>query len=294
MKKITVFTPAYNRAHLLPRLYESLCNQTSKNFEWMIVDDGSTDSTRELVNSWVCENKILIIYLYKENGGMHTAHNMAYENCRTEYNVCVDSDDFMPENAIEVIENELKFLSSDLAGIVGLDVYANNNKIVGTCFPVDGEKIILNEMYQKRGVRGDKKIVLKTEVVRKYPKYPVFLDERFVPLDYLYVLINREFKFKAVNKVFCIVEYQSDGSSKNILKQYLRNPKGFAVSRIQRIDYGVSFLERFKNSVHLISCAIFAKDVSLLVKPKNKKYIILAIPFGVILNIYIRVKVSIK
>ena len=89
---LTVFTPAYNRAHTLGRTYESLKNQSCKDFIWLIVDDGSSDNTAELVRSWQNEDcGFDIQYIYKKNGGMHTAHNVAYENIKTELNVCIDS-----------------------------------------------------------------------------------------------------------------------------------------------------------------------------------------------------------
>ena len=101
---LTVFTPAYNRAYTLPRTYESLCIQSSKNFLWLIVDDGSTDNTADLVRKWQTENnEFEIRYIYKENGGMHTAHNTAYANIDTELNVCIDSDDCMAPGAVEKI-----------------------------------------------------------------------------------------------------------------------------------------------------------------------------------------------
>jgi len=104
MKQLTIFTPTYNRAHTLPRTYDSLRNQNCKEFIWLIVDDGSTDQTAELVRKWQAENTAFEIrYIYKPNGGMHTAHNTAYENIDTELNVCIDSDDCVAENAVSAI-----------------------------------------------------------------------------------------------------------------------------------------------------------------------------------------------
>ena len=103
-QKLTVFTPAYNRAHTLPRTYESLCRQSCKDFVWLIVDDGSSDGTHALVEEWQTrDNGFPIRYIYKENGGMHTAHNVAYDNITTELNTCIDSDDALAEGAVEVI-----------------------------------------------------------------------------------------------------------------------------------------------------------------------------------------------
>ena len=116
---LTIFTPAYNRAYTLHKCYESLKKQTNKDFEWLIIDDGSTDNTRQLVQSWIEENIIPIKYHYQKNQGMHGAHNTAYELIDTELNVCIDSDDYMPDDAVEKI---LKFWdknkSDNIAGIV--------------------------------------------------------------------------------------------------------------------------------------------------------------------------------
>ena len=103
MKTLTVFTPAFNRAHTLVRTYESLCRQTCQDFCWLVVDDGSTDNTRQLVEGWIEEGRIPVRYIYKENGGLHTAYNTAYANIDTELNMCVDSDDFLPDDAVDLI-----------------------------------------------------------------------------------------------------------------------------------------------------------------------------------------------
>ena len=96
MKTLTVFTPTFNRAGLLPRLYASLVGQTCDDFEWLVVDDGSTDGTAALVKSWQREGRLTVRLLQKSNGGMHTAHNAAYATIETELCVCIDSDDAMP------------------------------------------------------------------------------------------------------------------------------------------------------------------------------------------------------
>lgn len=111
MAFLTIFTPAYNRAYTITRTYESLLKQQCKDFIWMIIDDGSTDNTKELVEKWKNkENGFEICYIYKENGGMHTAHNVAYENIDTELNVCIDSDDCLAENAVQKILEKWKKL----------------------------------------------------------------------------------------------------------------------------------------------------------------------------------------
>ena len=137
MKTLTIFTPAYNRAHTIGRTYESLCRQTCKDFEWLVIDDGSSDNTRALVEGWIKEDKIPVRYIYQQNQGMHGAHNTAYRNIATELNTCIDSDDYMPDDAVEKIVTFWKQYGSDrYAGIIGLD-QTMDGKIIGTKFPAD-------------------------------------------------------------------------------------------------------------------------------------------------------------
>jgi len=289
MKSLTVFTPSYNRAYLLSQLYASLCSQTVKDFMWLIVDDGSTDTTKSLVASWQQEGNIPIQYIYQENQGMHGGHNTAYQNITTPLNVCIDSDDFMPDDAVALILENCKNLDENFAGILGLDA-DKKGAIIGTTIPERFTAVKLNELYALHQVRGDKKIVYKTDVVKKYPSYPLYIKERFVPLDYLYLLIDQDYDLKPVNEVLCVVEYQEDGSSMNIFKQYRNHPNGFAFSRISRIKYGATFKVRFKNAVHLVSSVLFAKDFSWLLRSDKPILVLMSIPFGILLNIYIRIK----
>lgn len=289
MKAITVFTPTFNRAYCLHQVYESLCRQTVNDFKWLIIDDGSEDNTKELVQSWVKENKIDMQYHYKTNGGMHTGHNAAYSLIETPFNVCIDSDDFLTDNAIEIILKHTENLTTNFAGIIGLDA-DKQGAIIGTRMPDNLLKTKLNELYLVHKVKGDKKLVYRTEVVKKYPSYPEYPEERFVPLDYIPLLIDQEYDLKPVNEVLCIVEYQPDGSSLNIIKQYRRNPKGFAFSRISRIQYGLTFKERFKNAIHLVSCVFFFKEFDKLWSTNHNFLIVFAIPWGILLNLYIRYK----
>lgn len=291
MKKITVFTPTYNRAYLLPRLYESLCIQCCQDFQWLIIDDGSTDDTKELVEGWMNQSKISIDYIYKENGGMHTGHNLAYDLIETELNVCIDSDDYMPDDAVKLILEEYAAVKNNdaIAGLIGLDAF-NDGSIVGSKNPDNISYGTLKELYNKYKSFGDKKIVLKTKVVKEFSKYPEFENERLVPLGILYLLIEQKYLFKYSNAVFCIVEYQEEGSSKSIFKQYQRSPRGFAYARTVQIKYDLRFTNKIKNYLHLISSAIFARDSKLMFKDVNPIYSIILFPFGLVLNSYIRFK----
>ncbi len=288
MKSLTVFTTTYNRAYCLHQCYESLCRQTSQDFVWMIVDDGSTDNTKQIVGQWILENKIEIEYYYKDNGGMHTGHNTAYANIQTELNVCIDSDDFMPDDAVEKIVSRWRKCGSDLyAGMIGLDIYKDGS-VVGTSFPEGVDSCSYDEIKGRYGVVGDLKFVLRTDVVRQFAPYPEYADERFVPLGYLYMLISTEFEYLCSNDVYCVVEYMPDGSSKNIFRQYIKNPKGFAHERVMRMKYSSSIKEVLRNAVHYVSSSIFAGNRRFLRESPRKLATLFALPFGVMLNLYIR------
>ncbi|MDN0061369.1 glycosyltransferase family 2 protein [Mediterraneibacter glycyrrhizinilyticus] len=291
---LTVFTPAYNRAKTLPRTYESLKKQSCKEFIWLIVDDGSQDNTRELVQEWQKkENGFRIEYLYKENGGMHTAHNTAYEHIHTELNICIDSDDCLADDAVQKIKDKWKEIKDkDYAGIIGLDADLTG-KVIGKRFP-EGLKETTLTGYYAAGGSGDKKLVYRTEVIQKYPKYPEFPDEKYVGLNYLYLLIDQDYTLSVLNEVLCNVEYQPDGSSGTMLQQYRKNPKGFAFLRRIYMEYPTSRKRLFKDCIHYVSSCIFAKERHFVSKSPRKGWTILAIPFGLMLNAYIVIKTNFK
>ncbi|MEW7291818.1 glycosyltransferase family 2 protein [Aquimarina sp. 2304DJ70-9] len=290
MKTLTVFTPSYNRAYCLDNCYKSLVRQTSNDFVWLIIDDGSSDDTKNVVEGWIKENKIQIQYQYQENQGMHGAHNTAYDLIETELNVCIDSDDYMPDDAVEKIISFWKANGSDqYAGMVGLDAYVSG-EVIGTKIPETLRQTTMYDLYNIHNALGDKKIVYRTEVVKKYPKYPLFKGERFVPLGYLYQLIDQDYQLLTLNEVLCIVEYMEDGSSMNMLKQYRRHPNGFAFSRKNRMRLAKTFKDKFKNAIHYVSSSIFIKNWKFISESPKKLITILAIPFGVLLNLYIRLK----
>ena len=168
MAILTVFTPTYNRAYTLHKCYESLRRQTNKDFIWLIIDDGSTDNTKELVDSWLeNDNGFEIRYAYKENGGMHTGHNKAYELIDTELNVCIDSDDYMPDDAVEsILSFWEKNRDNNYSGIIALDMF-ENGEIIGKKLPE--QKSITLSGYYYNGGKGDKKLIYRTEVMNKYP-----------------------------------------------------------------------------------------------------------------------------
>lgn len=292
MAAITVFTPAYNRAKTLPRTYSSLLKQDCKDFIWLIVDDGSSDETSELVKRWQqAENGFEIRYIYKKNGGMHTAHNTAYENIDTELNVCIDSDDCLADGAIRKILSKWKIVKQkNYAGIIGLDADLEGH-IIGKDFP-DGLKETTLTGYYAAGGRGDKKLVYRTDVIKNYPPYPVFPGEKYVALAYKYRLIDQDYKLAVLNEVLCNVEYQDDGSSATMWKQYVKNPKGFAFWRKICMQYPMSTKRLWIDCIHYVSESIIAGDKQYIKKSPKRVMTIIAIPFGIILSIYTKKKVK--
>lgn len=281
---ITVFTPAYNRAYTIHKTYESLKRQTNKNFKWLIIDDGSTDNTKELIEKWLQEkNDFEIIYIYQENQGMHGAHNTAYENIDTELNVCIDSDDYMPDDAVEkIIRYWNKFGNDNYSGIVALDIY-ENNEVIGNKLP--NQKSIKLCDYYSNGGKGDKKLIYRTEVINKYPAYPVFEGEKYVSLGYKYLLIDQDYDLLIMNEPVCVVEYMEDGSTRNMYCQYLRNPKGFAFLRKVHMKYDKTLKRKFLTCIHYVSSSFISKNKNFIEESPLKLMTVMAIPFGFALYI---------
>lgn len=288
---LTIFTPAYNRAHTLSRTYQSLLEQDCKDFVWLIVDDGSTDNTAELVNEYQKNsNGFEIRYIHKENGGMHTAHNVAYENIDTELNTCIDSDDALARGAVKkILDKWAAVKNMGYAGIIGLDADMLNGTVIGDAFPEDMKETTLVGFYAS-GRTGDKKLVYRTDVINQYPPYPVFEGEKYVALAYKYRLIDQDYKLAVLNEVLCDVEYQQDGSSNSMLKQYIRNPKGFAFWRKVCMQYPQSSKRLFMDCIHYVSSSIIAKNKHFIKESPKKGLTVLAIPFGWMLSIYIKAK----
>lgn len=296
MKTLTIFTPAYNRAHTISRTYESLCRQTCKDFEWLIVDDGSTDNTHDLVKGWISEDIISIRYVYQKNEGMHGAHNTAYDNIKTELNTCIDSDDYMPDDAVEKIVNMWKGLSEEqrkhYAGIVGLDIDERKKKVIGSSFPNDLKETTLTAYYE-RGGAGDKKIVYRTDVVNAYPRYPIFEGEKYVGLATLYQMIDQDYNLLVLNEPLVVVDYQLDGSSFNMYRQYWNNPRGFSYLRKQDMKYALSLKRKFIACVHYVSSSIRCGNKRFLKESPAPFLTFLAIPFGGLLYLLIKRKIAI-
>lgn len=286
---ITVYTPTYNRAYCLHQLYESLLRQTQSydDFEWLVVDDGSTDNTEELLKKWISDAPFKITYYKQINEGKMAKLNFIHKTIDTELCMCVDSDDYLTDDALEIIFQRWISIKdkTGIVGLVGLDVYKNGN-VVGTEFPKDLEKIKFRD-FEKHGVKGDKKFVYKTSIISSYPQYPSFDGEKFPAPGYLYRLIDVDYDLHIINRQLCVVEYLEDGLSKNKYSQFKKAPNSFMFYRQERMRLATNFSERFKNAIHYVSSCLFAKKSIF----KNNNFPIttfFALPLGLALNLYLK------
>lgn len=233
--KVTVFTPAYNRAYTLNQLFESLKQQTVYDFEWLIIDDGSTDNTFALIESFQNNQLFDIRYYRQENSGKHVAINNGVDLAEGELFFIVDSDDYLTDDAIEKIISWSSTLPSDddYAGISGNRGYSVN-ELIGTTF--SGEYIDATALErEKYSITGDKAEVFFTHVLRKY-KFPVFENEKFMTENVVWYAIAADgYKIRWFNEIIYITEYLPDGLTHKYNKLLATNPKGFAVSVNQKI-----------------------------------------------------------
>lgn len=279
MKKITVFTPTYNRAYIIGKAYESLKRQTDKNFIWLVVDDGSTDSTNELIEKWKKENAIDIQYIKQENQGKHMAHNTAVENCKTEYMLILDSDDFLNDKAIEILNNKVEEIKDNekIAGIIGNKFFSINKSVIGTYMPQNVKLVSGLELYQRYKHKGDTLRLYKTKVLKKY-LFPKIEGEKFIYENVVFDVIDSKYKMLVVNDELYYVEYLEDGYTNHskILKE--KNFKGYALSLESSAIYSIYAKERIKyNILYIIWCRRY--NIEMNKKLKNIFIYIIAVIF---------------
>lgn len=335
MKLLTIFTPAYNRKHTIGRTYESLLRQTCKDLQWLIIDDGSSDGTRDWVLSlsesyelrterydWMgCrlkdeslvsiedfrhfvievpfadgEEMLHIEYIYKPNGGLYTGYNVAYDVIDTELCVCIDSDDFMPEDAVEKITRLWMEKGSDkYCGIEGLDFDYRTHQPIGGKFPEHLKEVFLHELALKKYHTGDTKQVMRTELMRKVAPQIGFEGEKNFNPIYMLLQVTDKYPLLVMNENLCTVEYQvgEDSMSQGIFRQYVNSPRSFAKMRLQEMTLRHNtWRDKFRSAIHYVSSCILAKDRDWLRNSTRKDLTLLAVPLGVCLWIYIKYKVK--
>ena len=248
--KITVFTPAYNRAHLLRRLYDSLCAQTYTNFEWIIVDDGSTDNTETLIKEFIAENKIDIRFTRQPNGGKHRAINRGVSQATGELFYIVDSDDYLTPDALQTIidvytpvRNDTKF-----AGISALCHYSDGTKAGGEedWLQIDSNALEIRLKYR---VKGDLSEVFRTAVMREFP-FPEFEGEKFCPEALVWNRIARKYNLRYVYRKIYVCDYQPDGLTANIIKVRRNSPLASALYYSEYTRMPVPLAQKLKGAIN--------------------------------------------
>jgi len=213
MYQFSIVTPTFNRAKYLPRVYNCLCQQGDIDFEWIIVDDGSTDDTKEVVSSF--EKKFEIKYAYKENAGKPAAMNYGAHIANSQILVSLDDDDMLLPNVLEAVWKYFdtktgKFLY-DCICISGLSQYENGD-IVGKKFPHDSFVSDYIRYIKNENILGDKCEFFLTEVYKKYP-FPIIKNEKQIAESIMYIRISRTHQTLYVNHVFLEKQFLESGLS---------------------------------------------------------------------------------
>lgn len=216
---ITVFTPTFNRAYILPKLYESLKSQIYKDFEWLIVDDGSTDGTHDLVDEWMENSPFPIRYSYQTNGGKHRAINNGVKLAKGEWFFIVDSDDTLPPDSLMIANKWIKSIQGDasFAGVCGM------RRISGVSPRVNFESLDISPLGIKDIIRADKAEIIKTEVLKNYP-FPDIPDEKFCAESLIWNRIGIKYRFRYFNEVIYDCKYLEGGLSFNSIRIRKNSP----------------------------------------------------------------------
>ncbi|KAA0261232.1 glycosyltransferase [Hafnia alvei] len=290
---ITVFTPTFNRGHLIKKLYDSLRKQHNYCFEWLVIDDGSTDNTEDFFSEIRNHsNNFHIKYIKTENGGKHRAINKAVDIANGKLFFIVDSDDYLPEYAIERIiqwENEISNSNVKFAGVSG-NRGVTKNEIIGTTF--SGEYVDASSLEREKfKIMGDKAEVFYTKVLRSY-KFPEIAGENFITESVVWFKIASDgFKIRWFNEIICITEYLEGGLTQSGLSLYERNMNGLLLSTRQEIRYKqLSLKWRLGKCLRYVELA--RKQRNSITRISND--LILSKPIVLMLVILLNVKKNIK
>lgn len=285
MKKITIFTPTYNRKKYLNSLYESLVRQTYKNFEWIIVDDGSIDDTEIQVSSFINEKKIDILYFFKENGGKHTCINKGIDLASGDLFFIVDSDDFLTDDALERIIYWEKTIDLDLKhkyiGLAGLRMYHNGEVIGGKL-----KKIYIDaspaELRYKYKIKGDKAEVFYTEMLKQY-KFPIIdKKEKFLTEGVIYNEMSKNnLLIRWFNEGLYYTEYLPGGLTMSGKDRCLENWSGYTYYYNQILELNIPLIEKIRHLSNYYRIGLNKFSLYQMYKNINNKIIsLVCMPLG--------------
>lgn len=295
-KSLTILTPTYNRVYLLDRLYQSLTMQTCKDFVWLIIDDGSTDETRNAIEALINEKKIDIRYYYKENGGKHTAINYAMSYIDSELVFIVDSDDYLTEDACEtILLYHKKYRHSDnLCGYSFLRMYPDG-KINNVEFPSNELIESYIECRVNRSIGGDKAEVYYSSCLKEFP-FPEFPKERFLNEDVVWIRMGRKYKMVHINKAIYVGDYLGDGLTKKGKVLKILNPLGGMERGRELMSRECKLRVRINGAIQYIVFAKFSKKKNheIITGCKYNYLVFFLYPIGCIIYYIFKRKNSLK
>lgn len=285
--KLTIFTPTFNRGNLLYRIYDSLKTQAIYNFEWLIIDDGSTDNTEEIVQKFLLNKTFPVRYYKKENGGKHTAHNFAVSVAKGEYFMCLDSDDRLSENAMTDLMDCIELCDKN-EGIIAYKVDEEGN-LLSDIYPKDLIKTNTIELTLRFHCSGEFTLLYPTDVLKENT-FPVFQGERFISENVIYDVLSDICNMRLLNSAITLCEYQDDGYTSNFSRIMKSSPAGFALYFMQRIDLQKNLAERLNMAAKYLSMKHFAgnnkSDVRLKYKGSYKYSVLIAYPLSIAYSLY--------
>lgn len=260
---ITVFTPTYNRAHTLPALYRSLLDQITQHpFEWLIIDDGSSDNTEELVKQWMCEERIVINYHKVKNGGKPRAINRAVDLAQSPFLFIVDSDDYLADNTV------VDFMASECQKIEDDNSFVGIGGLQGHTITQPFKQPLFCELYvdatnlerAKYGLNYDCNEAYKIEILKQYP-FVVWEGENFTPEQIVLDDMALDgYKLRWHNRVIVISEYLDDGLTKGSWNLIKKNPMGYAMLYDHKLKYHHNIKDRINDVVQMIAQSILGKN----------------------------------
>lgn len=256
--------------------------QTNKSFVWIIVDDGSTDGTQDMVNQWEKASDFEISYLYQQNQGKSAAFNKGIDMTETELFLCVDSDDYLSDEAVDKVLACWGECKEDNIGIL-----ARREVTRVPSGMVTGVRTTMLDAYRVRHINGDTMIVHQTEVLKKY-RFPQFENEKFVPEAYLYDKLDQQGTLFFLNEVLYHGNYEEDGYTRNMAKVIKSNPLGYEAFILQRLSLEKKYLDIFFDSIRYVAIEkVMRRNINQILKDSPHVLgTIIAYPFGCLFNYY--------
>jgi hypothetical protein len=288
VKTITILTPTYNRGGLIEQLYASLEAQTDKDFEWLIVDDGSVDNTRSVVKRMQEVAEFPICYIYKENGGKHTALNVGIRVIQSELTFVVDSDDFLAPNAVETIFRYHRRYKNEpnLCGYSFLRAFPDG-KVNGKEFK-QNEWIVsyIEARINTDDTKSDKAEVFFTQCLKEFP-FSEYTDEKFLGEDIVWIRMARKYNMVHINEAIYIGNYQADGLTKNRRKNNINSPVGCMHRAEEYMCKDIKMKYRIKGNLQFVIYGLFShySPAGLFKKSRDKLLTFICMIPGIIIKL---------